>query len=73
MGIPVLETNRLILRPLTIDDAEAVYIWVSDERVTKYMPYQTYTSTDEVRKWLMTQQSENKLTISDLFIKKIIC
>ncbi len=56
MGISVLETDRLILRPLTIDDAEAVYVWVSDERVTKYMPYQTYTSTDDVRKWLMNLQ-----------------
>jgi ribosomal-protein-alanine N-acetyltransferase len=60
MGIPVLETDRLILRPLTVDDSEAVYVWVSDERVTKYMPYQTYTSTDDVRKWLMTLQSENE-------------
>ena len=60
MEIPVLETERLILRPLTVDDAEAVYEWVSDERVTKYMPYQTYTSTDDVRKWLMNLQSENE-------------
>ena len=60
MKIPVLETDRLILRPLTVEDAEAVYLWVSDERVTKYMPYQAYTGTDDVRKWLMTLQSDNE-------------
>ncbi|QSX07003.1 GNAT family N-acetyltransferase [Sedimentibacter sp. zth1] len=58
MKIPILKTDRLILRPLSVDDAEAVYIWVSDERVTKYMPYLTYTSLDDVRIWLANLQSE---------------
>ena len=40
---PVLETERLILRPITIDDAKAVYQWTSDERVTRYMSYPTHT------------------------------
>lgn len=60
MEIPILETDRLILRPLTVDDAEAVFVWVCDERVTKYMPYPTYTSIIDVRKWLTTLQSENR-------------
>jgi len=60
MEIPVLETNKLILRPLSIDDAESVFVWASDERVTKYMPYLTYSSIDYVRKWLTTLQSENE-------------
>ena len=36
---PIIKTDRLILRPLTLDDAEACYSWNSDERVTKYMSY----------------------------------
>ena len=44
----IIETERLILRPLKIDDAEAVYQWVSDERVAKYMVYNTYTSLQEI-------------------------
>lgn len=58
MEIPTLETERLILRPLSVNDAEAVYQWVSDERVTKFMPYQTYTSVDDVKQWLISLQAE---------------
>lgn len=51
-----IETERLILRPLKIDDAEAVYQWVSDERVAKYMVYNTYTSLEAVAEWLTMLQ-----------------
>ena len=36
-------TERLLLRPLTVEDADAVWKWVSDERVARYMVYPTYT------------------------------
>ena len=39
---PIIETDRLILRPITIDDAEACFGWNSDERVTKYIEYETH-------------------------------
>ena len=55
----ILETKRLILRSLTADDAEAAYLWLSDERVTKYMPYATYTSISDVREWLDSQKEED--------------
>ena len=48
----VLETERLILRPLTVDDCDAVYKWVSDEDVTRYMVYNTYTSKETLAQWL---------------------
>ena len=32
---PILETERLVLRPLIVDDAEAVFEWTSDPRVAK--------------------------------------
>lgn len=31
----VIQTERLILRLMTIEDAKAVFEWVSDERVSK--------------------------------------
>ena len=57
----IIETERLILRPLRINDAEAVYQWVSDERVAKYMVYNTYTSVEEVVEWLtMIQKTDDE-------------
>lgn len=47
-----IKTERLFLRPLTVSDAESVFEWVSDERVTRYMVYTTYESIDQVKEWL---------------------
>ena len=49
---PIIETDRLILRPLTLDDAEACYSWNSDDRVTKYMSYSTYTDISQTINWI---------------------
>lgn len=50
----VIKTERLLLRPLTVRDADAVYEWVSDERVTRYMNYLAYTSVKQVGEWLVS-------------------
>lgn len=49
---PVLETDRLILRPLTENDAQSVFSWASDERVNRFMRYSLYQSIDEAFEWL---------------------
>ena len=49
---PVLETERLILRPITPKDADAAFVWLSDEKVNKFMPYNLYKNTDEVLYWI---------------------
>lgn len=38
---PIIETDRLILRSIMLDDAEACFSWNSDEKVSKYMSYST--------------------------------
>lgn len=48
----VIETERLKLRPMTLEDANSIFEWVSDERVTRYMVYNTYTSVKQVVEWL---------------------
>lgn len=48
----VLETERLIIRPLTMDDKPEIYKWASDPRVSKYMLYSNYNSEDDADIWL---------------------
>ena len=55
-----IETDRLILRPLTIEDAPAVFQWVSDERVARFMVYNTYTTVEDVVEWLTTLQEPDE-------------
>lgn len=51
---PILETERLILRPITLDDAEVCFSWNSDERVAKFMCYPTAKDISETIAWIKT-------------------
>ena len=47
-GTHTIETERLILRQFTIDDAEAVYNnWCNDPEVTKFLQWPTHQDVDE--------------------------
>jgi len=49
----VLETARLVLRPLTLDDAEAAYNgWTGDEEVARYVSWLPHHSVGETIEWL---------------------
>ena len=53
MKNPVIETERLILRPLTMDDAQTAFdTWASDPEVAKYMRYYAHKSVDTTKEWL---------------------
>jgi len=53
MITPRLETERLILRPLKITDAQVAYDnWTSDPDVSKYMRWNTNKSVEETKTWL---------------------
>lgn len=58
---PIIETDRLILRPITLDDAEACFSWNSDERVTKYMSYSTYTDISQTIDWINSTFADEKV------------
>lgn len=53
-----IKTERLLLRPLRAADAEDIFEWVSDERVSRYMVYNTYTELEQVHKWLAFVQQD---------------
>ncbi|MCM1064696.1 MAG: GNAT family N-acetyltransferase [Eubacterium sp.] len=55
-----IQTERLLLRPLTVADAEEVFEWTGDERVTKYMCYNTYHSVEQVAEWLKSTETDTK-------------
>ena len=61
--VPVIETERLILRPHTVEDAEAVFEWTSDERVAEFMNYNRHESVNTSLEWLKSLDTlENEYT-----------
>lgn len=53
----IIETERLTIRPLTPDDADAAFVWLSDPEVNRFMTYSLYTDIEEARRWLETTKS----------------
>ena len=57
MRTPILETKRLILRPLSVDDAEVIYKnWTSDPDVAKFMRWERHKDVSETREWLSAEE-----------------
>ena len=50
-----IETERLILRTVTVDDAEAIFKWASDPDVNTFMIYPLHANADVTREWLKTR------------------
>ena len=61
-GTKTLETERLILRPFTINDAEAMYHnWANDPEVTEYLSWSAHESvnvTSKILKSWVTQYED---------------
>lgn len=54
-----LDTGRLILRPLTPDEAEAAFRWCGDPEVNRWMIYPLYHRVEDVRAWLESRDPDN--------------
>ncbi len=57
IGTKMLETQRLILRPFLLNDAEAMYYnWTSDNEVTKYLMWPAHkdvtVSENVLKEWI---------------------
>jgi len=49
----ILETNRLILRPLTLADAETAYYgWTGDAEANKYVSWLPHYSLEDAVQWI---------------------
>ncbi|MBR5712303.1 MAG: GNAT family N-acetyltransferase [Lachnospiraceae bacterium] len=55
-----LETERLVLRTVTEDDAEAVFKWASDLEVNRYMIYAPHPNVESTREWLRSRDIDGK-------------
>ena len=53
------ETERLILRPLTLEDANDVFEWTGDPIVNRYMPYPVHPNVDATKEWISSIKPEN--------------
>lgn len=63
MKTPVLETDRLLLRPLCVADAETIFKnWTNNPNVTKFMRYSLHKTISDTREWL---EIEEKNVLSD--------
>ncbi|CAM3575499.1 GNAT family protein [Paenibacillus lupini] len=63
-ALPVLETNRLKLRKITLKDAEDMYYYCSNEEVPKYAswyPHKTITETKEAIERVLIQWNNKSL------------
>ena len=70
MYTPILETERLILRPLCVEDAPAVFAWASDERVAKYMTYPKHEAIDTTLEWLRSIDHSSDADYDFGFVEK---
>ncbi len=50
--LPELETERLLLRKMRLDDAEAMFAYASDPEVTRYVPWDTHRSMEDSESFL---------------------
>lgn len=52
-GTVILETERLILRRFTLEDAEEIFKnWGSDDEVTKYVRWSTHKTIEDTKEYL---------------------
>lgn len=57
MKTPTFETERIIIRPLKISDAESVYNnWATDCDVLKYLRWNAHQSIDATIQWLKQEE-----------------
>ncbi|NLN07685.1 MAG: GNAT family N-acetyltransferase [Firmicutes bacterium] len=51
-GTPQLETERLILRKLKLQDADDIFEYAADKEVTRYLTWETHKSVEDARKFI---------------------
>jgi [ribosomal protein S5]-alanine N-acetyltransferase len=58
--LPTLETERLILRKMTFEDAEAIFAYASDPEVSRYTLWETHRSIEDSKAFLELEVSKRE-------------
>jgi ribosomal-protein-alanine N-acetyltransferase len=57
-NLPTLETERLILGKMTLDDAGAVFAYASDSEVTRYVIWNMHRTIEDSKSFLRSLAEE---------------
>ena len=52
MTLKLIETSRLYLRPLTLEDVKDVYAYAKDPQVSKYVTWDTHTTQAQTQEFI---------------------
>lgn len=55
----IIETERLIVRPVAPDEYEACFKWCGDPEVNTYLIYPLYKRAEDVRTWLESRNIDD--------------
>lgn len=50
--LPILETERLILRKVSVDDSEEMFLYASNEEVSKYVTWDTHKTISDTKEFI---------------------
>ena len=48
----IIESNKYILRPITLEDATSMFEYYSQEKVVKYLPIKVHKSISETKRFI---------------------
>lgn len=56
----LIKSERLILKTLKVEDGKRIFKWLSDPRVSRFMPYPTYKKVEEAEEWIRSNLDRDK-------------
>ena len=65
--LPELETERLLLRRMRLDDAEAMFAYASDPEVTRYVLWRTVRSCNASGPWTLSPPTQRISSVPSLW------
>ena len=68
-----LETERLLLRKMRLEDAEAMFAYASDPEVTRYVLWRTLRSCNTSGSWMLSPPTQRISSVPSLWAVSESC